>query len=203
MLKKMVKSLVLLFLFAIVPAHAAKNKTLEGLEILRQGMSGMSDFSATIVQEKHLALMNEDLVARGVVRFKKPGLFYMELYSPYASRLLLKDNVLSYKLINEGVREKIALPQEENLQRWTSFLARPVIALPEEGNLTAERRGELWTLHFSPQGKKGIKAFHITFTGSGLLKKLEIEERNSDRTLIQLENMQRNVGLTDQDFTLE
>jgi outer membrane lipoprotein carrier protein len=60
--------------------------------MLRKTFVGINDFTAQITQEKQLSLMKRKMVASGEVRFKKPDTFYMELYSPYASRVLLKDN---------------------------------------------------------------------------------------------------------------
>lgn len=195
--------LSLLLLLPLHAAHAGQNQALEGLEILRRGFEGVGDFTAEIVQQKELSLMRQKLVSRGVVRFKKPGLFYMELYPPYASRLLLQDNLLSYVLTGEGVREKVVLPPEESLGRWLAYLERPVTALPEGVELSAERQGETWTLHIAPRGKGGVRAFHITFIADGRLQRLIIEERNGDRTALKFSRFRKNVGLTAQDFTLE
>jgi len=197
---------VLLALLLLLPFHiacAAQNQALEGLEILRRGFVGVGDFSAEIVQQKELSLMRQKLVSRGVVRFKKPGLFYMELFPPYASRLLLQDNLLSYVLTGEGVREKVVLPPEESLGRWFAYLERPITALPEGVELSAERQGESWTLHIVPRGKGGVRAFHISFLADGRLQRLIIEERNGDRTTLKFSRLRKNVGLTARDFTLD
>ncbi len=195
--------LSLLLQFPLHLVHAGQNQALEGLEILRRGFAGVGDFTAEIVQQKELSLMRQKLVSRGVVRFKKPGLFYMELYPPYASRLLLQDNLLSYALTDAGVREKVVLPPEESLGRWFAYLERPVTTLPVGVELTAERQGESWTLHIAPPGKGGVRAFHISFMADGRLQRLIIEERNGDRTTLKFSRLRKNVGLTAKDFTLE
>ena len=199
---------VLTFLFAalFLPApssHAAANPALEGLEVLRRGFAGMQDFTADISQEKHIALMKKRIVAKGVVRFKKPGSFYMELFPPYASRLLLRDGTIDILLPAEGVRDRIVLPPEENLERWLTFLSRPVTSLPEGVDVQAERHGEQWTLRIFPRGRGSVREVQLAFAGDGRLKRLAIEERNRDKTIIKFSHMRPNTGLTDRDFLLE
>ncbi|HOO92628.1 MAG TPA: outer membrane lipoprotein carrier protein LolA, partial [Opitutales bacterium] len=117
---------------------------------MRKAFVGVNDFSADIVQEKTISLMKKKMVASGEVRFKKPDMFYMELYSPYASQILLKDNALTLKLPNEGVRQKMVLPPEQGLGTWFKFLDQPVKNLPENFAVRAERRGETILLKISP-----------------------------------------------------
>lgn len=194
---------ILILLLSLTCAHASSNKALEGLEALRRGFADMNDFTAEITQEKQLALMKQKMVSRGVVRFKKPGIFYMELFPPFASRLLLRDNVLTLKLPAQGVTERVVLPPEESLERWLAFLARPMTALPDGVEVQAERQGGVWTVRMFPRNKGGVKEVQLTFERDGRLKRLAIEERNRDRTVIRFANMRRNVGLKDSDFNGE
>jgi len=176
---------------------------LEGLEMLRKAFVGMNDFTAEITQEKQLSLMKRKMVASGEVRFKKPDTFYMELYSPYASRVLLKDNSLTLKLPSEGIRQKMTLPPEQGLSRWFKFLDRPVKVLPEGFDIRAERRGGTIFLQISPLKKGAMKELQLVFQQGGALKRLVIEENNRDKTVITFSNMKKNTGLSEKDFHLD
>ncbi|HEY6874508.1 MAG TPA: outer membrane lipoprotein carrier protein LolA [Geobacteraceae bacterium] len=195
--------LLIISLFSPIAAHAAGNPALEGLETLRRGFAEVSDFTAEITQEKQLSLMKQKMVSKGVVRFKKPGIFFMELYPPHASRLRLQNNSLTVRLPKEGVTDRITLPPEEGLERWFAYLARPVTALPEGVDVRGERQGDLWSLRILPGGKGGVKELRLVFDREGRIRRLAIEERNSDRTVIRFHNMRRNVGLTERDFQVE
>ena len=46
--------------------------------------------------------MKQKMTSKGVVRFKKPDIFYMEFYPPHASRLLLKDNTSDDRCRRKG-----------------------------------------------------------------------------------------------------
>lgn len=197
--------LVLLFVSFCVgqSAHAAPDKALEALETLRRGFSGMNNFTADIVQEKQMAMMKRKMVSKGVVRFRKPGTFFMELLPPYASRLLLRDNVLTMRLPEQGVTDRIVLPPEESLDKWFSYLAKPMTKLPEGMEVRADRQGSTWNVQLSPKGKGGVKDLAISFDADGKIKRLAIDERNGDRTVIKFANMRRNAGLTEKDFLLD
>ncbi|WP_243689079.1 hypothetical protein [Geotalea toluenoxydans] len=98
-------------------------------------------------------MMKRKMVSKGVVRFRKPGTFFMELLPPYASRLLLRDNVLTMRLPEQGVTDRIVLPPEESLDKWFSYLAKPMTKLPEGMEVRADRQGSTWNVQLSPKGK--------------------------------------------------
>jgi outer membrane lipoprotein carrier protein len=192
-----------ILLFFPSPASASPLSAVEGLEFLRRAFVGVNDFTAEITQEKQLSLMKKKMTASGTVRFKKPDTFYMELYSPYASRILLKNATLTLKLPNEGVRQKLTLPREQGLGRWITFLDRPVKSLPDGFDIRAEKRGETVTLQIIPRQKGAMKEIQLSLWQDGRLKRLVLEENNRDRTVIIFNHMKKNAGLTERDFRLE
>lgn len=187
-------------LFLLAPAQAAQNNALEALETLRRGFSGVNDFTADVVQEKHLALMKKKLVSKGQVRFKKPDLFFMEFSVPHASRVILRGNVMILWLPEQSENQKVVLPPEQGLDKWLSYLSKPVSEAPEGVDLKAEQKGKTWTLHVTPRKKAGMKELQLSYNLDGQINRIVIAENNGDRTDIKFSNMRRNVGLKDQDF---
>lgn len=196
-------SLLIILVPNVSCAQASSLSALEGLEMLRKAFVGVTDFTAEISQEKQLSLMKRKMVATGEVRFKKPDTFYLELYAPYASRVLLKDNSLTLKLPNEGIRQKLALPPEQGLARWFEFLGQPVKALPAGFDIRAERRGGTILLLVTPREKGVMKQLQLVFQQGGELKRLIIEENNRDKTVITFFRMKKNTGLSEKDFRLD
>lgn len=204
MLKKLFFIALVAALVSIAsPVSASPLSAVEGLELLRRAFVGVNDFTAEITQEKQLSLMKKKMTASGTVRFKKPDTFYMELYSPYASRILLKDTTLTLKLPNEGVRQKISLPREQGLGRWISFLDRPVKSLPDGFDVRAEKRGSTVILEIAPRKRGAMREIQLSLSQDGRLKRLVLEENNRDRTVITFHRMKKNAGLTEGDFRLE
>ncbi|HEX2768701.1 MAG TPA: outer-membrane lipoprotein carrier protein LolA [Geobacteraceae bacterium] len=194
---------LLVMLLISATAQAAEISPLEGLEMARKGFAGMTDFTAEITQEKQIALLKKTMTSSGQVRFRRPDTFYMEVYSPYASRLLLKDNILTMFLPAEGIRQKTVLPPEEGLRHWFSLFDRQVTRLPAGVEIRAERRRETITLRIIPTGKKGVKEFRLTLFADGRPRRLAIEEQNRDRTIITFNRVRKNVGLSEKDFRIE
>jgi len=194
-----------MFCFVVISApsvSAASLSPVEGLEAFRRAFAGIRDFSADIAQEKQLTLMKKKLTANGTVRFRKPDSFFMELHSPYASRVLLKDNTLSLKLPNEAERQNLVLPAEQGLSRWFAFLGRPVKSIPGGFDVRAEKRGTVLSLRIIPKAKGALKELLVVFREDGRLVRLVIEENNGDRTVMGFRNVKKNTGLTDKDFQL-
>jgi outer membrane lipoprotein carrier protein len=173
------------------------------LEALRKVFSGITDFTAEITQEKSLSLMKRTMTMNGNVRFLKPDLFYLEIVSPYASRMLLRDNTIEQIMGSGSDRNRIVLPADQGLKSWFSRLSVPVSTLPAGLTVQADLSNAVYTLTISPHGKGQIKDISIVFHVDGTIKRLVINEHNGDRATMIMKNMRRNVGLTERDFRLE
>lgn len=202
MLRLMMTTLCLVALLA-GSAQARSISSLEGLEALRKGFSGTSDFTAEITQEKRLKLMKRSMVMTGTVRFKKPDLFFMEIKPPYFTRMLLRDTVIEQSNGRDGERNRIILPPDQGLKQWFSKLATPVTTQPAGVDIQADLTNGLYTLGIAPQGKGQIKELAIVFQGDGTVRKLVITEQNGDRATMTFKKVRRNVGLSEKDFRLD
>jgi len=200
---RIIPALLALLLLAADPASARPVPPLEGLESLRNAFAGITDFSADIVQEKQLSLLKRKLVSTGTVRFRKPGLFFMEIYPPHASRLLLNDTTLTLHLPREKSTSRIVLPPEQGLQRWFALLAKPLKALPEGMEVRADQQGELLTVTLTPAGGGQVREVAMTLLPDGTFRRLSILEQRGDRTIITFSRMQKNKGLVDKEFRVE
>lgn len=185
------------------PCHARTISPVEGLEALRRGFAGISDFTADITQEKRLSLMKRTMLMSGSVRFKKPDLFFMEINPPFSSRMLLRDNIIEQAADREKIPMRIALPPEQGLKQWFSKLASPVTPLPDGVAVQADLTNSVYTLTITPLGKGSVKDISIVFLGDGTIRRLVINEQNGDRASMTLKKIRRNVGLTERDFRLE
>lgn len=198
-MKTLTLSLLVLVLLSLT-AIAAPVPPLEALEQLRKGFAGMDDFTADITQEKQLSVLKKKLVSTGIVRFKKPDLFFMELNPPHASRMVLRDTAIDLYIPKEKSRQQITLPSEEGLKKWIELLAKPFTQFPEGVEARADSVGGTLTLAIKPGGKGQISSFTLISGPDGRLRRLTIEERNGNRTAISFQKMRSNVGLTEKDF---
>lgn len=195
--------MVLFVAFLAGTVQAAQLSALQGLETARKAFAGINDFSAELTQEKQIALMKKKMVSTGTVRFKRPGIFFMEIDPPHASRLLLKDNVINMYLPEEKIRQKTVLPPEEGLLRWFTLLDKPVTSVPAGMEVKAEKKGDLLLLTIRPASGKGVRELQLAVHEDGRPQRLTIEERNRDRTVMTFRKVRKNVGLTEKDFRIE
>ncbi len=184
-------------------AQARPISPLEGLEALRKGFSGISDFTADITQEKRLKLMKRSMVMTGTVRFKKPDMFFMEINPPYATRMLLRDTIIEQTSGREGERNRIVLPPDQGLRQWFTRFASPLTTLPEGVAIQADLTNGLYTLAIAPQGRGQIKELTIAFQEDGTVRRLVITEQNGDRATMTFKKVRRNAGLIEKDFRLD
>jgi outer membrane lipoprotein carrier protein len=184
-------------------AQARSIAPLEGLEALRKGFSGISDFTAEITQEKRLKLMKRSMVMTGTVRFRKPDQFFMEINPPYSARILLRDTVIEQASGREGEKNRMMLPPDQGLKQWFSKLAAPVATLPEGMTIQADLTNGLYTLGIAPQGRGQIKELTIAFQADGTVRRLIITEQNGDRASMTFKKVRRNIGLSEKDFRLD
>lgn len=192
----------LLICFA-VPCQARQISPVDGLEALRRTFAGISDFTAEITQEKRLSLMKRTMTMTGVIRFRKPDLFFMEISSPYSSRMVLRDNSLEQVMGAGGERNRLTLPPDNGLKSWFSKIAKPVSAVPDGMKVLADLTGSLYTVTITPQGKGQVRELAISFQEDGTVKRLMIAEQNGDRAVMNFRKVRRNTGLTEKDFKLE
>lgn len=195
--------LLLALLLPPLPCHARAISAVEGVEALRRGFAGISDFTADITQEKRLYLLKRTMVMSGSLRFKKPDLFFMEIAPPFSSRMLLRDSVIEQVAGREGSPTRISLPPEQGLKKWFNKLASPVKSLPDGVAVQADLTNSVYTVTIAPSGKGGVKDISIVFLEDGTIRRLVINERNGDRATMTLKKLRRNVGLAERDFRLE
>lgn len=184
-------------------AEAAQLTPVEGLEFLRRSFQGVQDFTAELTQEKQLAIMKKKLVMHGVIRFKKPDRFFMELDPPYTSKVLLKDTVLEQRLGVKGERQRIILPPEQALSRWLGTIDKPITTVPEGMEVRAEQTGRQASVTIRPAKGGNLKELTVVLLDDGTLRTLVLEEQGGNRTVMTFRKTRKNIGLTEADFRLE
>lgn len=183
-------------------SHARSIDPLLGLEALRKGFADTTDFTAEITQEKQLSILKRTMTTTGIVRFKTPDTFFMEIKPPYSSRLLLRDNIIELSNGQDNNKNRIVLPPEQSLKQWFSKLATPFTKIPPGIDLRADLTASNYTLYISPLKKGTIKELAISFQNDGIIKKIVINEQNGDKTIMTFRKFKKNTGFTESDLTL-
>ncbi len=201
---KLLRVHLLCALLALLPAtvQARTLPALEGLEKLRQCFATTQDFTAELTQEKQLSVLRKKLVMKGTIRFKKPDRFLLVMAPPYSGTTLLKDNLLEQRLGQGGELQRVVLPPDQGLRHWFSLLDKPLTRLPDGLKVRAELQRGLYTVVVLPEGQGQMREITIQFQEDGTMRRLVLEERNGDKTVMQFKNLRKNTGLHETDFRI-
>jgi outer membrane lipoprotein carrier protein len=173
------------------------------LEQLKKAQESLKDFTADIKQVKISSLFTEPVVSQGKMRLKRPDRIWVEMYPPYPNITVLNQGVLLYYFPEEKVAQRYDVAGNPVLAKWLLFFQNPIETLGKDIQLLEERAGEA-VLSIDPaEDLAAFQEIRITIdTANWMPKKLELLEKNGDRTAINYENVRINVGIPDSSFQL-
>jgi hypothetical protein len=176
------------------PARTAESAP--ELESLLAQFAAMSGFSARFREEKHLAMLQEPLVSRGVVHFATPRRLVRHVEEPLASTFLVQGSEIAFSSADDSGRLDLeASPVLRSLVDGIRLvLAGDVAALREsfrirlEGDPEAspsDAPGRPWRIRLEPlHAPERDWIASISFAGRGRTpSELRVVERSGDRTV--------------------
>jgi outer membrane lipoprotein-sorting protein len=206
--RKVVSSILFLLLFLIsegTPSWAQQEtKDLAAiLDQFKKAQESIEDFTADIKQVKTSSLLKEPVVSRGRMRFKRPNQVWLEMYSPYPSITALNEGVLLIYFPDEKVAQRYQVAGNPALAKWLLFFQNPIETLGEKIRLQEEKAGEV-VLGIDPAEDLAVfQEIRITVdTSNWMPKRLEMVEKNGDRTTINYRNVRINSGIPASSFKL-
>jgi outer membrane lipoprotein carrier protein len=207
--KKTVSSLLFLsllfvaFVGSCAWAQGEHNDVAPILEQLKKAQESLKDFTADIKQVKISSLFTEPVVSEGKMRLKRPNKIWLEMYPPYSSITVLNQGVLLYYFPEEKVAQRYDVAGNPILAKWLLFFQNPIETLGKNIRLLEEKAGEA-VLGIDPaEDLAAFQEIRITIdTANWMPKRLELVEKNGDRTTINYNNVRINVGISDSSFQL-
>ena len=208
-MKKGVSSLLFLLLLFVAFggtsswAQDERNDVAPILGQLKKAQESLKDFTADIKQVKISSLFTEPVVSPGKMRLKRPNQIWVEMYPPYSSVTVLNQGVLLYYFPEEKVAQRYDVAGNPILAKWLLFFQNPIETLGKDIQLLEERMGEA-VLSIDPaEDLATFQEIRIAIdTANWMPKRLELVEKNGDRTTINYENIKINVGIPDSSFQL-
>jgi outer membrane lipoprotein-sorting protein len=173
------------------------------LEQCRKAQSAMADFTADVKQVKKSSLMEESMVSRGQMRFKRPDQLWIQMYPPYPSITVLDKGVLLIYLPEEKQVQRYQVAGNPALAKWLLFFQAPLETLGKQIWLQ-EERADTVVLRLDPAEDLTLfKEIKISLdTTICMPKHVELLEKNGDRTTITYDNIKINTGIADASFQL-
>jgi outer membrane lipoprotein-sorting protein len=163
----------------------------------------MADFTADIKQIKITSLSKEPVISRGQMRFKRPNQLWVEMYPPYPTVTVLDKGVLLIYSPDERVVQRYQVAGNPALAKWLLFIQNPIETLGKQIWLQEEKPEEV-VLGVDPAEDLAIfREITISIaTSLWMPKRVELVEKNGDRTTINYDNIKINSGILDSSFKL-
>lgn len=208
-MKKGLSAIFFLLFFSVVSlgtstwAQQGSNDVAPILEQLKKAQESLEDFTADIKQVKTSPLFTEPVVSYGKMRLKRPNQIWVEMYPPYPNVTVLNKGVLLIYFPDERVAQRYDVAGNPLLAKWLLFFQNPIETLGKNIWLQEERAGEV-VLGIDPaEDLAAFQEIRITIdTSNWMPKRLELVEKNGDRTTINYDNVRINVGISDSSFQL-
>ena len=170
------------------------------VEKLKSRLEQIEDFSATIVQEKHIAIFNSIIVSSGRLKWKNPGKLFIAMNPPDVSQLFFSENVLWLYYPDEKIAEKYVLKDNQKpFGAFSFFTLLQRLSEGEDVQIITERTDSV-VLELKPSGHL-FKKIKLWFSKKDLLmEKVEMFETDGDKTVITYSDTIINSGVSDEVF---
>ena len=206
-MRKNVSSLLFFLFFSVAFLGApcwgqqSSNDVAPILGHLKKAQESLEDFTADIKQVKISSLFTEPVVSHGKMQLKRPNQIWMEMYPPYPNVTVLNKGVLLIYFPDERVAQRYDVAGNPVLAKWLLFFQNPIETLGRNIWLQEEKPGEA-VLGIDPaEDLAAFQEIRITIdTANWMPKRLELVEKNGDRTTINYDNVRINVGISDSSF---
>lgn len=197
--------LLLLLIPLAIPSWAQQEgkKLAHILDQLNKAQKSIEDFTADITQVKSSSLFKEPVVSHGKMRFKRPNKIWVEMYPPYPNITVLNKGSLWIYFPEEKAAQRYHVAGNPQLAKWLLFFQNPIQTLGKRISLHEEKRDEV-VLNMDPAEDLAIfQEIRLGIdTSKWMLKRLQLVEKNGDRTTITYHHIRINSGIPNSRFEL-
>ena len=175
---------------------------------INQAASALKTMQCDFVQTKHLKLMNNDMVAKGKMYYQQSDKLRWEYITPYSYTFILNgDRVL---LKNRNRNDVIDVNRNKLFREIARIMMNSVtggcLADDKDFKTTLSASGSEWTATMTPLRKDMRQMFQkITLhldKQKWTVTRVELTEKNGDRTSIELKNIVKNETIETKMFAV-
>ncbi len=147
-------------------------------------------------QQRFLKSLSKPIVSRGkFVLLANKGLLW-QMQQPFAVDLRVKkDGIMQWNGSQWVANNKLG--QSEQINLFLGLLSGDISALSAQFDLQLSGSSQQWRLTLTPSSLLMKQIFnHIIIKGDGLVREIELDEKQGDRTLILFSQVQTNQPLS-------
>ncbi|AUI66514.1 MULTISPECIES: outer membrane lipoprotein carrier protein LolA [Glaesserella] len=184
------------FLFLILTLFSVQVLAFSQQDLITQ-LQKPNRFQGDFTQQRYLKAMSKPITSTGkFVLIKNQGLLW-HMQKPFTSQLRVKKEGISQWNGSQWV-ESQKLGQSQQISLFLGLLSGDISALSSQFDLAISGNAKDWQLTLTPSSLLMKQIFNqIVIGGDEMVKRIELNETQGDRTLIQFENTQQNQPLSD------
>lgn len=122
---------------------------------VKEELGGIKTLRADFVQERHMRIFEEPLVAKGTIYYKAPAALRWELREPYSSVLLYSEGELNKWVLDNDRRREINLASQEIMRQVIGMIIEwmrgDLEKSREHFNLTVAHAPESYQVELKPR----------------------------------------------------
>ena len=180
---------------------------IEVLQKIELNLSEFSSLQTEFVQEKHLSIFSDPVMAKGVLYFKKPQMLRFEITDPYHSILITNGRaVAQYERIDDQW-EKLRSGGVGAIQMVTKQISSWLQGKLQQDNnaytisADAEHPNRVHLVPIDPEFLNHIKRIDITFDQEFQhINEIKLHEPSGDFTRIQFISVQKSIAIPSDAF---
>lgn len=208
---KKILTIITLILGLLTSANAANLTAAQQEEVISKintAASNLKSMTCTFVQTKHLSLLSDKMVSKGVMQYKQPNKLNWQYTSPYDYRFIF--NGTKVYVGNKSKKDVIDTNTNKMFKEIARIMMNTVTgkALSNKNDFTVSVAADknTWTVTLIPK-KKELKSMfakiQLVFTQTNIMiSEINIFEKNNDRTNIKLSNIVKNGTVKDSYFAI-
>lgn len=181
----------------------------EMIKAIARSAESVSTLQCDIVQTKHMRMMQRGMVSKGSMKYCRPDRLRWEYASPYTYTFLLcEDKVV---LCKDGRKDMVDVARNRAMKELTSVMIGTMTgtALTDADafDATVADEGRYWVVSLSPK-KKDLRRMYTAILlkynpATGNTERVEMTEKNGDRTLIELKNIVKDKDIDAKVFNVD
>lgn len=194
----------MLLLFLVVKAQMSQDAIIAKINV---AVSKIKTMQCDFVQTKHMKMLNNKMVSTGIMAYKQSDKLRWEYKKPYTYVFILNGTKVYLK--KESRNDVIDIKQNKVFKSIAEIMMNSVIGKcltnNKEFKVSISDVNNQWVASLIPQ-KKELKQMYskiILYFGkaSSIIQKVEMIEKNGDKTIIELKNVKLNKPVNANSFS--
>lgn len=199
----------ILFCAVSLFSFAQSQKEQQIIDKIAKSAQDMKSMQCNFVQTKHLKMLNDKMVSNGIMYYQQPNKLRWEYTSPYSYTFILNDSKV---LLKKGERnDVIDVNQNKMFKEIARMMMNSVVGkcLSDKKSFKTSIKEEqseyvatLIPLKSDMKKMWSKLILHFDRKLSSVIK-VEMHEKNGDKTIIELKNTQINKSINAKVFAIE